>query len=174
MKKSILMITLVMAMLSMVLVMTACSSPNYTSNTVPNTAPNTAGAGNTNTQTTTLETNTTTTTTTSTTASEAGRTKLSDSPNANNAYLISGDSLNDAAKTATSGFNIQKTSNPDGTTTISLTSSNPEYKDQSYTLQSGEQLYFIERALGDDSGNQEGNLGDDMAIVVDAQGYIVR
>jgi len=103
-----------------------------------------------------------------------GRTKLADSQYANFAYLISGDTLDSSAKAATSGFTITKTPNSDGTTTISLTSTNPEYQDQTYTLQPGEKLYFIERNMGDDSGGQEGFLGDDTAIIVDAQGYIVQ
>lgn len=100
--------------------------------------------------------------------------KLTDSQYANNAYLISGDTLDSAAQAATSGFTITKTPNADGTTTIALSSTNPEYKNQSYTLQTGQQLYFIERILGDDSNNQELNLGDDTAIIVDADGYIVQ
>jgi zona occludens toxin (predicted ATPase) len=99
--------------------------------------------------------------------------KFSDSQYAAYAHLISGDTLDAAAQSATSGFNIQKTSNADGTTTIALSSTNPEYQNQTYTLQSGEQLYFIERNPGDDNGG-EGALGDDTAIVVDANGYIVQ
>ena len=44
---------------------------------------------------------------------QTGRTLLSDSPDANHAYLISGDSLDASAKTAMSGFSMQKTQNPD-------------------------------------------------------------
>ena len=102
-----------------------------------------------------------------------GAVKLSDSQYAANSYLISGDTLDDAAQQAMSGFSMQKTANADGTTTISLSSTNPEYKNQTYTLQPGQQLYFIERALGDDSNNQEGAIGDDNAVVVDSQGYII-
>jgi hypothetical protein len=87
--------------------------------------------------------------------------------------LISGATLDAAAVNVTSDFDIKKTVNSDGTTTIVLSSTNPEYSTQTYTLQSGEQLYFIERNLGDDS-NIDANLGDDMAIKVDAQGYIVQ
>ena len=82
--------------------------------------------------------------------------------------------MDPAATQATSGYTITKTPNADGTTTISLSSTNPEYKNQSYTLQPGQQLYFVEKFLGDDSNNQEGNIGDDTALIVDSQGYIVQ
>ena len=100
--------------------------------------------------------------------------KLADSRFAPNAYLISGDTLDAAAQQATSGFTIQKTANADGTTTISLSSSNPEYQNQTYTLQPGQKLYFIETALGDDNNNQENNLGDDRALITDADGNIIQ
>ena len=100
--------------------------------------------------------------------------KLSDSRYANNAYLISGDALDAAAQQAISGFNIDKTTNADGTTTFRLSSSNPEYQNQSYTLQPGQKLYFIEANLGDDGNNNEGFLGDDKALITDADGNIIQ
>ena len=106
-------------------------------------------------------------------AAAGEKTKLADEPYAQFAYLISGDTLDSAAQTALTGFEMQKTANPDGTTTIKLNSSNPEYQDQSYTLKQGEQLYFIERSLGDDRDDYEHNLRDDFAVVVDADGYVV-
>lgn len=174
-KKSILISVLVVAMFSAALIITACSSPSNTgtgNTNIPSTPPD-----NTNVPTTPTDNGANApqaNTSNIPTNPEAGRTKLSDSRDANNAYLISGDTLDAATQRAISGFSIQKTPNADGTTTISLTSSNPEYQNQSYTLQSGEQLYFIERSLGDDSNNEEGALGDDSAIIVDAQGYIVQ
>lgn len=100
-------------------------------------------------------------------------TKLSDSQYANAAYLISTDTLSADAQTAITGFNIQKTSNSDGSTTYNLIAINPEYQTQSYTIQPGQSLYFIENNLGDDSTGAENFPGDDMAIVVDANGFIV-
>ena len=103
---------------------------------------------------------------------ETGKTKLSDSQYASYAYLISTETLSSDAQTATTGFNIKKTENSDGSTTYDLIAVNPEYQTQEYTIQPNQQLYFIERSLGDDQ-NGEGFLGDDMAIVVDSNGYIV-
>lgn len=99
--------------------------------------------------------------------------KLSDTSYANNAYLISSDTLSPEAQQAISGFNINKQTNSDGTTTITLVAINPEYQNQSYTLQSGQSLYFIEMSMGDDRNGSETFLGDDHAVVVDSNGYIV-
>jgi hypothetical protein len=100
--------------------------------------------------------------------------KLSDTRFANSAYLISGDTLDASAKSALAGFTMQKTANPDGSVSISLSSTNQNYQNQTYTLQPGQQLYFIERTMGDDGADTDFNLGDDTAVVVDANGYIVQ
>ncbi|HTY44351.1 MAG TPA: hypothetical protein VMC80_03845 [Patescibacteria group bacterium] len=107
-------------------------------------------------------------------AGSSNETKLSDSPYANYAYLISSDTLSPEAQQAITGFQINKAANSDGTTTYNLIASNPEYQNQSYTLQPGQSLYFIERSLGDDNDGTEGFLGDDHAIIVDSNGYIVQ
>lgn len=99
--------------------------------------------------------------------------KLSDEPYASRAYLISSDTLSAQSKIAIAGFEIQKQKASDGGMDITLKAVNPEYHDQQYHLRTGDQLYFIETSFGDDSGNQEYNLGDDSAVVVDANGYIV-
>ncbi len=99
--------------------------------------------------------------------------KLADTPYANSAYLISSNTLSPEAQQAISGFNINKQTNSDGTTTINLVAINPEYQNQSYTLQSGQSLYFIETSWGDDGNGSENFLGDDHAVVVDSNGYIV-
>jgi hypothetical protein len=100
--------------------------------------------------------------------------KLADTPYANSAYLISSDTLSPEAQQAISGFSINKQTNSDGTTTINLIALNPEYQNQSYTLQSGQSLYFIETSWGDDGNGSETFLGDDHAVVVDSNGYIVQ
>lgn len=109
----------------------------------------------------------------STTPSVSSKVLLADEPYANKAFLISGDTLDDAAKTAMNGFSMTKTPNGDSTTTIILTSTNPEYQNQSYTLQAGQKLYFVESSSGDDGGNQDSFLRDDRAVIVDADGYVV-
>jgi hypothetical protein len=100
--------------------------------------------------------------------------KLSDSPYADYAYLISGDQLSPETQQAISGFSINKQANSDGTTTVNLIALNPEYQNQSYTIKSGQSLYFIEKSMGDDGNGAENFLGDDHAIVVDSSGYIVQ
>jgi hypothetical protein len=64
--------------------------------------------------------------------------------------------------------------NSDGTTTYNLIALNSEYQNQSYTLQSGQSLYFIERSMGDDGNGSENFLGDDHAVIVDSSGYIIQ
>lgn len=89
------------------------------------------------------------------------------------AHLISGDTIDDNARKAITGFDVNKTVNPDGTTTINLIALNPEYSSHTYILNPGERLYFIEANYGDDS-DAEYNLGDDTAVKVDADGYIIK
>lgn len=100
--------------------------------------------------------------------------KFSDQPYAKNAYLISSDTLSPDATTALAGFKMSKQTFSDGTTRIDLKALEPQYHDQSYTLQPGEQLYFIDQFLGDDQGGAEANIGDDTAVVVNGQGNVVR
>jgi hypothetical protein len=100
-------------------------------------------------------------------------TKLSDSPFAKSAYLISTDKLSADTLKALAGFNLSKVAQPDGTTKYILKATNPEYQDQSYVIGSGQRLYFIELSLQDDANNQEKNLGDDHAVVIDSEGNIV-
>jgi len=99
---------------------------------------------------------------------------IADARYANNAFLISGDTLDAAAQAATSGFTINKVVNSDGSTTISLSSSNPDYQNQNYTLQPGQKLYFIEMNAGDDVNNGDGTIADDRALVTDVDGNILN
>ena len=152
-------------MLGFVAAVSGCSNNSYPTSTTPtstNPAPTTPPAVP------------TTTNSPATPSQNTVTAKITDAQYANNAYLISGDTLDAAAQSATSGFNINKVANSDGTTTITLSSSNPGYTNQSYTLQSGQKLYFIEKYLADDNGNSEGNVADDTAIVTDADGNIVQ
>ena len=100
--------------------------------------------------------------------------KFSDQPYYNSSYLISSDNLSTDAQAALSGFSLSKKAMPDGTTQITLKALSTEYHDQQYTLKPGEQLYFIEKTLGDDQANQDSNLHDDTAVVVDSQGNVVQ
>ncbi len=92
---------------------------------------------------------------------------------AQNAYLISTPTYDANTQTALAGFNVVKNPQADGSTQITLNATNPDYQTQTYTVKPGEKLYFIEGNLGDDSGNTDKTMGDDTAVLVDANGYII-
>ena len=107
-------------------------------------------------------------------AASSTRVLFADSPFAANAYLISTDTYDAQTQQALSGFRVDKKTLTDGSMQITLNAQNTEYHTQTYTVAPGEKLYFIERSLGDDGGNQDINIHDDRAILVDGQGYIVQ
>lgn len=96
-----------------------------------------------------------------------------DSPLYKNAYLISTPTYDANTKKALSGFTITKTVLADGSNQITLNAQNGEYTTQTYVVKPGEKLYFIEMNLSDDNGSTDKFIGDDQAILVDANGYIV-
>ncbi len=100
--------------------------------------------------------------------------KLSNTRYWNYAYLISGNNLNNQAKTALSGFDRKMKTLSDGSVKITLKATSPNYNNQEYILKKGEKLYFIETALNDDPQFKEYNLGDDIAVRVNANGYILK
>jgi hypothetical protein len=98
-----------------------------------------------------------------------------DSPVYASAYQIFPGTLSADAKKAMNGFMTQTQSMADGTVVVTMTATNPEYKNQTYTVKPGETLYFIEKSLGDDAvgENKDNYLADDTAVVVDAQGVLL-
>ena len=110
------------------------------------------------------------------TAASGTGTKLSDEPYAKMAYLINPDNLSSDAKLALTGFKLDKQTLVSGDTQITLTALKPGYTTQVLDLAPGDQLYFIEKTLRDDSvsDNDDGTYGDDMAVVVDKNGYVVQ
>lgn len=90
------------------------------------------------------------------------------------AHLISGDTIDDQTKQALAGFELIKSNLSDGSLNITLNAINPEYQNQNYIVKPGEKLYFVETSFGDDSTNGEYNLGDDGAVLVNSDGYIVN
>jgi hypothetical protein len=106
--------------------------------------------------------------------SQVQKVKLSDTKYWNYAHLVSGDSLDSSAQTALAGFSIDKKALADGTTQIALNAMDPAYKSHTYFLKVGQQLYFIETSMGDDTKTAEFNLGDDTAVIVDSEGYMVK
>jgi hypothetical protein len=99
---------------------------------------------------------------------------FSSSPMAQNAYLISTPTYDAKTDKALSGFKVVKTDLADGSIQYVLNSSNTDYTTQTYIVKPGEKLYFIESTLSDDNNNQDKFTGDDTAVVVDANGYIVN
>lgn len=99
---------------------------------------------------------------------------FSGSPLSQYAYLISTPTYDASTQQALSGFKVTKNTLVDGSIQITLNAQNPEYKTQTYTVKTGEKLYFIEKFLADDNGSEDKNLKDDTAILVDANGYIVE
>lgn len=113
--------------------------------------------------------------TASSSAATASGTKLSDEPYANSAYEIDPNNMSAAAKQATQGFNISSQTLANGDTKITLAANgNPEYHTQAYELKSGQKLYFIEQNPGDDQPDHDAFAGDDTAVVVDQNGYVVQ
>ncbi len=106
---------------------------------------------------------------------QSSGTKLADTQYMQFAYLISGDNTTfDAATTnALAGFQVIKEKQADGSMKITLKALKSEYHTQVYTVMPGQKLYFIETSLGDDRDNQEYSYGDDTAVLVDANGYII-
>lgn len=104
-------------------------------------------------------------------------TKLADNtqlaPHAYLVYPVDG-SLSSDAQAAMSGWTLSSTSNSDGSTTVTLTPSNTEQEDhkQTFTLQSGDKLYFVELNLQDDQNGEDHLWFDDLGIVTDANGVI--
>ena len=57
---------------------------------------------------------------------------------------------------------------------ITSTGRNRGYANQIYIVKPGQSLYFIETNWGEDGPGYDGDLGDDGAILVDANGYAVQ
>ena len=64
----------------------------------------------------------------------------------------------------------------DASTLITLTATNPNYKNQTYTVKPGYSLYFVEKNTTDDSpeNDTDRTSADDTAVIVDPQGMIVQ
>ncbi len=107
-------------------------------------------------------------------AQSSGGTLFADSPYASYAYLISTSPLSAQAKQALTGFNLNVTQNSNGSETYRLTTAKSNYVNQTYILEPGQKLYFIERSLGDDDASTDTDymMGDDAGIVVNADGTI--
>ncbi len=97
-----------------------------------------------------------------------------DSPDYQYAYRIFPTLVSGAAKQALSGFDMKTTDLGNNTYRVDLTTRESQYHSQSFTVMGDQKIYFIERSLGDDSGNNDLVYGDDHAVAVDARGYILQ
>ncbi len=102
--------------------------------------------------------------------------KLSDTQFANSAVLIYPGTISESAKAVMNGWNLKTISNSDGSITASLIPTGSEVTEgdsrHTFTLKSGDKLYFVDLNPGDDGTGADNNKNDDMGIVVDANGII--
>ncbi len=99
---------------------------------------------------------------------------IASSPAWQYAHLISGDTMDAATQQALTGFTVDKKTLVDGSMQIALHATNPSYHDQTYTLQPGQKLYFIESTLQDDKNGEDTFPGDDTAVVTQNDGTVVQ
>ena len=100
-------------------------------------------------------------------------TKFAASPYAKISYLVSGNTFSPQAQKVLAGYQFGKTQLADGDTQITLHLTSSFTKPQVYTLTPGEKFYLVDPALGDDSLERDYNPGDDKAIIVNRNGYVV-
>jgi hypothetical protein len=88
------------------------------------------------------------------------------------AYRIYPSPINSSTRSAMAGFQIsfKRTGSKVVMTIVSQGSSQPPTHQ---TYAASDKVYFIEASFGDDSSNQEFNLGDDGVIATNAQGRII-
>jgi hypothetical protein len=99
--------------------------------------------------------------------------KFASSPYAKISYLVSGNTLSPQAQRILAGYQFGKTQLADGGTQITLHSTSTFAKPQVYTLTPGEKFYLVDSVSGDDSLERDYNPGDDKAIIVNQNGYVV-
>jgi len=92
---------------------------------------------------------------------------------ANYVYEIA-PTVTDDAKKAMTGFNIKSETQKDGSTLVTLTPKDSDDQYQSYVVQKGQMLYFVEQTPADDKNDQDKDLNyrDDYGIITDANGII--
>ena len=101
---------------------------------------------------------------------------FSSSPYSQVAYQIFPGSLSSIAQEVMAGISLKSKQNPDGTTTVTLSPTNPSFPGLAYNVSSGDKVYLVETNMGEDnpSANYDGVYADDGAIVVNSAGYIVH
>ena len=61
---------------------------------------------------------------------------------------------------------------PDGTMQVRVSSASPAGGTETYSVKSGEKLYFVENFMMDDASGSDRFLGDDKIFLVGADGMI--
>lgn len=101
---------------------------------------------------------------------------FSASPYYQYAYQIFPGPLSSTSQEAIAGFNVSEQNNSDGSITINLVATNPNFPRLSYKVTQGDAVYFIETNFGEDSptADYDGLYLDDMVVVVNSSGYITQ
>lgn len=100
--------------------------------------------------------------------------KFADSPIFKYAYQIAPGDISATTTAALVGFSITKKTLTDGSIQVTLTPKDADDQFQTYTVKTGETLYFVEMSAGDDQGDTDKNLRDDYGVVVDANGLVIQ
>ncbi len=97
---------------------------------------------------------------------------LSSTQFASVAYQIYPNPVSSTAQSALAGFQVSF-KHGGSQVVMTITASGTSQPPTHQTYAASDRVYFIEASFGDDSGNQEFNLGDDGVIATNAQGRIV-
>ena len=102
--------------------------------------------------------------------------KLSDIPMGAQATLIYPGVVSASAKAIMVNWTLKTANNSDGTVTASLIPEGSEAAEgdtmHTFTLKTGDKLYFVDLNPNDDQPGMDQNTHDDLGIVVDANGII--
>ncbi len=90
------------------------------------------------------------------------------------AYQIAPGAVSTDSQKALTGWSVDSKTAADGSVVVSLTPKDSDDQSQTYTIKSGEKLYFIEQTPADDKVDQDKDLNyrDDYGIIVDQSGII--
>ena len=107
--------------------------------------------------------------------SEAGQ-LFSSSGLSQYAYQVFPGPLSTAAQAAIAGFKVNWQNNSDGSVVVNFLPTNPHFKSLTYTVSSGDTVYFIEKNPAEDNTatDYDALYLDDQAVVVNSSGYIVQ
>lgn len=93
-------------------------------------------------------------------------------PYAAYAYRVYPGPVSAQAKLATAGFSVDVRPSG-GHEVLSVGAASFGQPPQTKVLPPGDQVYFVEAAFGDDSGNSDYSAGDDGVVVTNSTGHLV-